>query len=119
VACLLAIAMPLATASAVRASQAAASSGDPAAALADARTAARLEPSAASPQLQLALVLEAQGDFRDAVLAARRATLDEPANWSVWLVRSRLEAETGHPAASLSAYRRARSLNPRSPLFQR
>ena len=28
------------------------------------------------------------------------------------------EAEAGHPAASLAAYRRSRSLNPRSPLFR-
>jgi hypothetical protein len=117
--CLVAIAVPLATASAVRRSQAAASSGDRSAALTDARTAVRLEPGAASPQVQLALVLELQGDVRDALIAAQRATSDEPVNWSTWLVRSRLEAEAGHPRASVAAYRHARSLNPRSPLFER
>jgi O-antigen ligase len=116
-ACLVAIAVPLATAGAVRRSQAAAASGDRSAALTDARTAARLEPGAASPQVQLALVLELQGDVRDALIAARRATSDEPANWSAWLLRSRLDAEAGRARASLAAYRRARSLNPRSPLF--
>jgi hypothetical protein len=115
--CIVATAVPLATATAVRKSQAAASSGHGAAALADARTATRLEPGAASPQIQLALVLELQGDVRDALTAAQRATGDEPANWTAWLVRSRLAAEAGHPRASLAAYRRARSLNPRSPLF--
>jgi O-Antigen ligase len=117
-ACLLAIAVPLATTSAVRQSQQAASSGNPALALADARTAARLEPGAAAPQLQLALVLELRGDVPDALIAAQHAASDEPANWSVWVVTSRLEAEAGHPRASLIAYRRARSLNPRSPLFR-
>jgi O-Antigen ligase len=116
--CLVAIAVPLATADAVRDSQVAASSGDRGAALADARTAARVEPGAASPQIQLALVLELHGDVRDALVAAQRATSAEPANWSAWLVRSRLDAEAGYPAASLAAYRRARSLNPRSQLFK-
>jgi O-antigen ligase len=118
VACLAAVAVPLATTSALRKSQAAVSSGNPAHALADARAAAGIEPGAASPQLQLALVLELQGDGRDGLAAARGATADEPANWSTWLVASRLEAETGHPVASLADYRRARSLNPRSPLFR-
>ena len=39
-------------------------------------------------------------------------------NWSNWLTLSRLEAEDGHARASLRAYRQARALNPRSPIFQ-
>jgi hypothetical protein len=117
IASLVAIAIPLATVSSVRESQAAVAGGDPARALADARAAVRLEPSAASPQIQLALVLELRGDVAHALAAARTATVDEPANWSAWLIVSRLEAEAGHPAAAVTAYRRSRSLNPRSPLF--
>ena len=45
----------------------------------------------------------------------RRRRADEPANWSAWLVRSRLEAESGHPPSALAAYKRGRSLNPQSP----
>jgi O-Antigen ligase len=116
-ACLVAIAVPLATTTAVRRSQAAAASGDTTLALTDARAAIRIEPGAATAQLQAALVLELQGHFTSAVTAARKATADEPANWALWLVRSRLEAESGHPQASLQAFQRARSLNPRSPLF--
>jgi O-Antigen ligase len=115
---LLVTAVPLATVSRVRESQAEVLKGDSARALADARTAARLEPGAASPQIQVALVLELDGDVRGALAAARRAAGDEPTNWSGWLIVSRLEAEAGHPAASLAAYRRSRSLNPRSPLFK-
>jgi hypothetical protein len=114
---LFAIAIPMATVSSVQQSQAAVLGGDPARALADARTAVRLEPSAATPQIQLALVLELQGQVRQALTSALAATNDEPGNWSGWLVVSRLEAEAGHPTASLAAYRRSRSLNPRSPLF--
>ena len=118
VASLVAIAIPLATVSTVRESQAAVTSGNAAQALTDARAAVRLEPGAASPEIQLALVLELQGDVPDALSAARGAARDEPANWSTWLIVSRLEAEAGQPAASLLSYKRSRALNPRSPLFK-
>ncbi|HZU77412.1 MAG TPA: O-antigen ligase family protein, partial [Dehalococcoidia bacterium] len=118
VASLVAIAIPLATVSTVRASQAAVLSGNSTRALTDARAAARVEPGAASPEIQLALVLELRHDIPDALAAARNATNDEPSNWSDWLIDSRLEAEAGHPAAALAAYARSRALNPRSPLFK-
>jgi len=118
IAALVAIAVPLATVSSVRESQSAATTGNMAQALADARTAVRLQPGAASSQIQLALVQELQGDTTDALTAVQAATRDEPANWSAWLVRSRLEAEAGHPASALAAYKRSRSLNPRSPIFK-
>jgi hypothetical protein len=80
-------------------------------------TAARIESGAASPQIQIALVLEAQGKRGSALAHADEAVRDEPDNWSSWLILSRLSAETGHPARSLYAYRQARHLNPRSPVF--
>jgi O-antigen ligase len=118
VACLVAIGVPLAEVSAVRQSQAAVAAGDTTLALADARSAVRLEPGAGSAQLQVALVLELKHDFPAALAAARKATRDEPQDSSEWLVLSRLEAEAGHVKASIAAYDRARSLDPRSPLFQ-
>lgn len=117
-ACLATIGIALGTASSVRQSQDAAAAGNTTLALAAAQTAARLEPGAASAQLQEALVLELRHDLPDAVAAARRATRDEPANWGNWLVLSRLEAESGHVQAAVSAYSRARLDNPRSPVFQ-
>jgi hypothetical protein len=117
VAGLVAIGVPLAATTALRRSQAAAASGNTAAALLDARAAERVEPNSASPQLQEALVLELRGDYTGALVAVHRATSDEPLNWQGWLVRSRLQAEAGQPAASLASYRRAKSLNPKSPLF--
>jgi tetratricopeptide (TPR) repeat protein len=117
VASLVAIGVPLASTDAVRASQAQASTGNLGSALADARSAIRLEPGAESPQLQAALVLELEGRFGVGATAAKRATADEPDNWQPWLVLSRLETEAGQPNAALADYRRARSLNPRSPLF--
>jgi O-antigen ligase len=117
VACLIAVAIPLATTNAVRASQAASSRGQLAVALRDAEEASRVEPGAASAQIQVALVQELRGDLPAALAAAREAAADEPENWSIWLVLSRLEAKTSHPRSSLVDYERARSLNPRSPLF--
>lgn len=117
VACLAAVAVPLATATAVSASRSAVTHRDSGLALRDAEQAAEIEPGAASPQIQLALVYELRGDLPAALSAAQRAIANEPANWSSWLILSRLQAEAGHPAASLAAFGRARSLNPNSPLF--
>jgi O-antigen ligase len=114
---LIVIAVPLAAATALRQSRAAASVGNGSKALSKARAAARIEPGAASPQLQSALVLELQGNIDAALQAAQRATVHEPLNWSLWLVKSRLEAEAGHPAAAVDAFRRARALNPTSAVF--
>jgi cytochrome c-type biogenesis protein CcmH/NrfG len=118
-ACLVVIAIPLGTTSAERQSQAAAAVGNAPLAVKDARSAVRLQPGAASAQLQLALALELQRDLPGAVAAAAHATRDEPQNWSDWLVLSRLQAESGHASAAIAAYRTARALNPRSPLFER
>ena len=58
------IAMPLASTSLIRRSQDEAREGDVAAALADARTAENVEPSAATPRLQQALLLEREDEAR-------------------------------------------------------
>jgi hypothetical protein len=117
-AALAAISLPLISASALQSSHREADAGNLSAALSDAKRAADFEPSAAAPRLQEALVQEQQGDFAGAVQSAREATDKEPNNWQNWIILSRLEARTGNPAASVDAYRTARSLNPRSPIFQ-
>lgn len=117
VGCLTVLAIPLATTNAVRASQAAVSRGDLGRALRDAEQAAKVEPGAASPQIQVALVQELRGQIPAAIKAAERAASNEPDNWNSWLILSRLEAEANRPHASLVDYKRARSLNPLSPLF--
>ena len=117
VAALIAVGIPLASTNALRRSQSQAARGNTAAALIDAQNAARVEPGAASPRLQEALLLELQGRVPAAVAQAREAVADESQNWQAWLVLSRLQAENGEPGAALAAYDRARALNPRSPLF--
>ena len=114
---LIAIALPLAATSAVRDSREAARAGDGRAALSEARTAAAIDPSAATPSLQQALIYEEAGALPQAVALARKATRQEPANWRTWLTLSRIEAKSGRAAASVAALRKARSLNPHSALF--
>lgn len=109
--------VPFATASSLDASRAAAGHGDSGKALELARDAARLEPFAAAPKLQQALILEQLGEFEAALELARQAADSEPENWRNWLVLSRISAEAGNSAEAVAAYRRARSLNPRSPVF--
>jgi O-Antigen ligase len=116
-ACLAAVAVPLATTNALRASQTAAFQGRESIALRDAQQAARIEPGAASPQIQIALLQELRADVPAAIAAAEKAASAEPLNWTTWLILSRLEAEANHPQASLADFERARSLNPRSSLF--
>ena len=115
---LVAVGIPLAGAQAIRASQAEVRSNDLGAALSDARTAHSVEPYGASASLQEALVLELQGRLAPAVAAASRATQEASTNWQAWVVLSRLEAENGDAKAALAAYREARTLNPKSTLFQ-
>ncbi|HYC82799.1 MAG TPA: O-antigen ligase family protein, partial [Solirubrobacterales bacterium] len=114
-----AIAIPLTGTSLVRDSQEEARAGDPEAALADARSAQNVQPGAATPRMQEALILESQGEIEAAAEAARAATEREPTNWRTWLLRSRIEAQRGRPQAALAAYLTAKSLNPLSSVFIR
>jgi hypothetical protein len=118
-AAIVAIAIPLAATRLLRESEADARDGNLPAALQAARTARNVMPAAAAPRLQEALVLEAQGRLGPAARAARAAASREETNWRNWLVLSRIEAENGEAAAAVRDYREARSLNPRSSLFQR
>jgi hypothetical protein len=114
---IVATAIPLAATSLVRSSEADARAGDLTAAFEKARSAQNAQTSAATPRLQEALLLEREGRLRPAAAAARAATERESTNWRTWLVLSRMEAERGRAAAAVRDYRKARSLNPRSPLF--
>lgn len=112
-----AVAVPMAGALAANASRAAASDGRLADALERIQTAERLQPYAATPRLQRALVLEAAGALDVAAPAARAATRDEPTNWRTWLVLARVEAKRGRATSAVRALREARRLNPRSTVF--
>ncbi len=113
-----AIVVPLSGAVATRDSRTAAADGRVVAALEESRTAGRVQPYAATPDLQRALVLEDAGALSSAAAAAKVATADEPTNWRTWFVLARIEARRGESAAAVQALRKARRLNPRSPLLR-
>jgi O-Antigen ligase len=76
-----------------------------------------IQPWAATPYLQLALVHEQAG-----ALPSARAWIDEAIerdrrDWRLWLVSARIETKLGRLDAALDSLRRAAELNPRSPLF--
>ena len=114
---LLVITVPMLSEEAVGRSQRAADEGRLVDALKSARSAESLLPMAATPNLQQALVLEAGGALPEAQRAATEATRDEPTNWRTWLILSRIDTELGQSDPAVDAYREARSLNPRSPIF--
>jgi hypothetical protein len=111
------IVVPLGATVEVRRSQTAAQQGNWAAALRDAADAQALEPGAASPRLQQALLLEQAGDIQGAAAAVAAAAVRSPLDWQIWLVASRIATEQNRPRVALRDYRRARALNPRSPIF--
>jgi O-antigen ligase len=113
-----AIAVPLAGTLAIEHSQRAAAQGELGPAYQDALTAQRLEPYAASPRLQEALVLEAAGRLAPAAAAARAATENGPYDSYNWIVLARIEARLGATGQALTALRRAQTLNPRSTLVE-
>jgi O-Antigen ligase len=77
----------------------------------------RIQPWAASPYLQLALVDEASGQLTSARRWIDDAIERDPENWRLWLVAARLETKDGDVAKAARTLERAASLNPRSPLF--
>jgi hypothetical protein len=115
VAAIVAVAIPFGMTSAIRSSQSAAASGHLQSALSDALTAQRLEPYAATPRLQRALVFERAHDYGAARTAIAEAATRESTNWRIWLVRARIDAESGHAKAAVRDYRRAHALDPLSP----
>jgi tetratricopeptide (TPR) repeat protein len=98
-------------------SQAAVRRDDGDAAFSAAADAKRIQPWAASPYLQLALVEEASGHLANARGWIGDAIERDPENWRLWLVAARLETKAGDIAKAARTLERAASLNPRSPLF--
>jgi hypothetical protein len=91
--------------------------GNLASAAQDARDAIKLEPWAAGPRLQLALVDELGGDLRAAKRDLAGAIERAPENWQLWFVRTRIDVKSGNIRAAHHALQRARLLNPRAPFF--
>ncbi len=111
-------ALPLLAQLKISSSQAAVRAADTDAALGAARAARALEPWAASPYLQLALVEEQSGDVRSALGFIHAAIRRDRSDWRVWLVAARLEVKAGRSDEARASVAHVRALNPRSPLLQ-
>jgi hypothetical protein len=90
---------------------------DGATAVAEANAARALEPWSAEPLLRLALAEERFGSLAVARSAIEEALDRNAGDWRLWLIAARLQAKTGAVEAAARSLARARSLNPRSPLF--
>ena len=101
----------------IRHSQDAAAANDTAKALDDALAAKSIQPWAASPYLQIALVREQAGQLPEARAAIAEAIERDQVDWRLWLVKARLETRSGLIEQARESLARARELNPRSPLL--
>ncbi len=91
--------------------------GDLEAALGDARGASTVQPWAALPYTQQALVQELRGDIPNALQASRQARERAPDDWRLWTIEARLRRAAGDEASAQRASDRARELTRGSPLF--
>ena len=98
-------------------SQSVARSGRYDAAVDAARLARDLQPWAAAPHLQLALVSEEAGRLGAAQRSLGRALRRDRSDWKLWLVAARLETKQGALVEARRSLCRAAELNPRSPLL--
>jgi tetratricopeptide (TPR) repeat protein len=117
VAAIVVLAIPYVAGTLIDESQQAFRRGDLTTAARRAGDARDVQPWAASPRVQLALVHERQGRFGEAADAIQAALTRDRSDWRSWLIAARIEAEAGHTAAARADSERARALNPKSPIW--
>ncbi len=100
------------------ASREAAARGDLDAAIEAAANARDLEPWAAEPRTQLALLYERAGDNDAAVEAMEEAIERAPRDYELYLVIARLQSTDGDLAGSRRSLKYAVALNPLEPAFE-
>jgi hypothetical protein len=111
-------AIPFLAGQEVGASQRAAASGDLGKAVERAQSAVAIQPWAASPRLQLALVREEAGNIDLARRDLAGAIARDDQDWRLQLIASRLAVKAGDVPAARRYLARARDLNPRSRLLR-
>ena len=114
----LAHAIPLFAQREIGHSQAAVRRGELGDALAAAKRARDIQPWAATPYLQLALVSERAGALASARVWIDEAIARDRTDWRLWLASARIETRLGRARAAERSLRRAVALNPRSPLLK-
>jgi O-antigen ligase/polysaccharide polymerase Wzy-like membrane protein len=85
----------------------------------DARDAATLQPWAAQPWVQIALLEELSGDLVGAQEAIHEASVRSPDDWRIWLLNARFEVGLDDLEGARASLDRARELNPMAQIFQR
>ena len=110
-------AIPYIAGTRVNESQQAFRRGDLTTAASRASDARGVQPWAASPRVQLALVYERQGRLRDARDSIQAALARDRSDWRSWLIAARIQSEAGNAAAARADSEHARSLNPKSPIW--
>jgi hypothetical protein len=111
-------AIPFLASQEVGASQRAAARAEVGDALRQAHSAVSIQPWAASPRLQLALVYEEAGRLDLAREEIGAAIARDSEDWRLQIIASRLAVKSGDIAAARRALARARTLNPRSRLLR-
>jgi len=99
------------------ASRSASDRGDRAAALAAAHDARRLQPWAAAPYTQLALLEEDANHLHAARPWIAKALDRDRADWRLWVIAVRIDTRAGRLDQARRELHHAQRLNPRSPLF--
>jgi hypothetical protein len=110
--------LPFLASEQVRASQRAAARGDLGDALEKAGSAQAIQPWAASPRLQLALLHEEAGQLRRARRDISAAITRDESDWRLRVVAARLAVKAGDIRVARKELARARALNPRSQLLR-
>lgn len=95
-----------------------ASRDDLAGAIEAADNAADIQPWAAEPRTQLALLYERGGDLRDALTEVSEAIERSPRDYTLYLLQARLLAVSGNTAAARESVARAGALNPLEPVVR-
>ena len=84
----------------------------------DARDAATLQPWAAEPWVQIALLEELSGDLVGAQEALHTASARSPRDWRIWLINARFEVGLGDLDGARASLDRSRDLAPMAQIFQ-
>jgi O-antigen ligase len=116
-AAILCAAVPMLSQDRLKESQARAARGDVSGAVEAADDARSLQPWAASPYLQLALLEEQRGHLGEANRRVREALEHDRSDWSIWLVAARVQTKAGFIGKGRRSLRQAERLNRKSQLL--